>query len=310
MDDISGLIPEGAGLSKLASGATWAEGPVWLPDRRAVRFSDIPGNRVLEYFIDSETLEVYRTDAEFTNGRTLDLDGSVIECSHGRRAIERDVNGTVTTVVDSWNGHRLNSPNDVVVKSDGTIWFTDPAYGISRPQEGHPGKEEYADHFVFRFNPDTQTVQPVVMDVVMPNGLAFSPDETILYVADSSVDPPRRAGGALTGCGHSIHAYDIVDGLRAKNGRSFVEVSPGLPDGFRVDQSGNVWTSSLDSVQVFSPAGELLGRIPVPEKVSNLCFGENGMLFITASTSLYAIETTARDAVADRRQHRPYEARR
>ncbi|MGH3423210.1 MAG: SMP-30/gluconolactonase/LRE family protein [Nocardioidaceae bacterium] len=297
----SGLFPPDAALTRPASGARWAEGPVWLPDRRAVRFSDIPNNRVLEYLVDTGDLDVYRADAGYSNGRTLDLDGSVVECSHGARAVRRDRDGSVTTVVDSWRGHRLNSPNDVVVKSDRTVWFTDPAYGISRMEEGNLGQTEYGDHFVFRYDPVTQDLDPVVIDVVMPNGLAFSPDESILYVADSSLDPPDREGPPLEACGHSIHAYDVVDGRRAKNGRPFVEVSPGLPDGIRVDVFGNVWTSSLDSVQVFSPSGQMLERVAVPEKVANLCFSDDGMLYIAASTSLYGIRTNVTDAAA---QHR------
>lgn len=292
------LLAAGATLEKVASGTTWAEGPVWLPDRRAVRYSDIPANRIVEFSEETGELTVYSDSAEYTNGRTLARDGSVIQCSHGRRAVERDDGGQLTTIIDSWNGVRFNSPNDVVMKSDGTIWFTDPSYGIKKAGEGHRGELEYGDHYVFRFEPDTGRTDPVVIDVEMPNGLAFSPDERILYVADSSVDPPSAVPDPARPGGHSIHAYDVFAGRHAKNGRVFVEVSPGLPDGFRVDANGNVWTSSLDSVQVFSPAGELIERIPVPEKVANVCFGgdEGSTLYIAASTSLYRIRTTATDA--------------
>lgn len=292
------LLAAGATLEKVASGTTWAEGPVWLPDRRAVRYSDIPANRIVEFSEETGELTVYSGSAEYTNGRTLARDGSVIQCSHGRRAVERDDGGQLTTIIDSWNGVRFNSPNDVVMKSDGTIWFTDPSYGIKKAGEGHGGELEYGDHYVFRFEPDTGRTDPVVIDVEMPNGLAFSPDERILYVADSSVDPPSAVPDPARPGGHSIHAYDVFAGRLAKNGRVFVEVSPGLPDGFRVDANGNVWTSSLDSVQVFSPAGELIERIPVPEKVANVCFGgdEGSTLYIAASTSLYRIRTTATDA--------------
>lgn len=295
----AGLLAAGATLEKVATGTTWAEGPVWLPDRRAVRYSDIPANRIVEFSEEAGELTVYSDDAEFTNGRTLARDGSVIQCSHGRRAVERDDGGQLTTIVDSWNGARLNSPNDVVVKSDGTIWFTDPSYGIKKAGEGHEGELEYGDHYVFRFEPDTGRTDPVVIDVEMPNGLAFSPDERILYVADSSIDPPSTVPNPARPGGRSIHAYDVFEGRHAKNGRIFAEVSPGLPDGFRVDANGNIWTSSLDSVQVFSPAGELVERIPVPEKIANVCFGgdDGSTLYIAASTSLYRIRTTARDAV-------------
>jgi len=292
------LLAPGAELEKVATGTTWAEGPVWLPERRALRYSDIPGNRILEFSEETGEQTVYAEQVEFTNGRTLDLDGSVIQCSHGRRAVERDRDGEVTTLVDSWHGARLNSPNDVVVRSDGTIWFTDPSYGIERTREGHAGVLEYGDHYVFRFVPDTGQLDPVVMDLEQPNGLAFSPDESILYVADSSVDPAGEANPARPG-GHSIHAYDVFEGRHAKNGRPLVEVNPGLPDGFRVDLDGNLWSSSLDAVQVFSPEGELLLRVAVPEKIANVCFGgqDGRTLYITASTSLYRIRTSTTDAV-------------
>ncbi|HYY10755.1 MAG TPA: SMP-30/gluconolactonase/LRE family protein [Kineosporiaceae bacterium] len=293
---MSGLLA-GSPLEKVASGAIWAEGPVWLPGRRAVRYSDVIGNRILEFSEATGELTVYDAAAEHANGRTLDLDGAVVQCSHGRRAIERDDGVTTTTLVDHWRDRRLNSPNDVVVKSDGTIWFTDPSYGIQKAGEGHPGEVEYGDHVVFRFDPSTGDLDPVVIDVLMPNGLAFSPDESVLYVADSSLVPPDGRSDRLTG--HAIHAYDVVDGRRAKNGRTFVEVSPGLPDGIRVDVHGNVWSSCEDGVQVYSPDGELVERIPVPEVVANLCFGghDGTVLYITATSSLYRIATTTTDAV-------------
>jgi gluconolactonase len=293
----SGLLADGAELEQVATGTTWAEGPVWLPGRRAVRYSDIPGNRILEFSEDTGELSVYAEGVNYTNGRTLDLDGSVLQCSHGGRRVERDRDGQVTTVVDRYQAVRFNSPNDVVVKSDGTIWFTDPAYGILRPGEGNAGALEYGDQYVFRFEPETQRLDPVVIDIEQPNGLAFSPDERILYVADSSIDPPAEANPDRPG-GHAIHAYDVFEGRHAKNGRPLVEVDPGLPDGFRVDVDGRLWTSSFDSVQVFSPAGELLERIAVPEKIANVCFGgaDGRTLYITASSSLYRIRTTTTDA--------------
>jgi gluconolactonase len=287
----------GTPLEKVASGATWAEGPVWLPERKAVRYSDVNNNRILEFSEASGELTTYDAAAEYTNGRTLDLGGAVVQCSHGRRAVERDDGSTTTTLVDRWRDRRLNSPNDVVVKSDGTVWFTDPSYGIQKEGEGHPGEVEYGDHFVFRFDPATGELDPVVIDVLMPNGLAFSPDESVLYVADSSLEQPDGRADRLRG--HAIHAYDVVDGRLAKNGRTFVEVSPGLPDGIRVDGNGNVWSSCQDAVQVYSPAGQLIERIPVPEVVANLCFGgdEGTVLYITATTSLYRIATRTTDAV-------------
>jgi gluconolactonase len=297
---MSQLLEAGAELEKVAGGSIWAEGPVWIPESRTVRYSDIPNNRILQFSEDSGELSVYREGVEFTNGRTLDLDGSVIQCSHGRRAVERDRDGTVETIVDRWGEARFNSPNDVVVKSDGTIWFTDPSYGIRKPDEGHPGDLEYGDHYVFRFDPRDGSVRPVVIDVEMPNGLAFSPDESLLYVADSGMSPPTGTRDPQRPGGHSIHVYDVFDGRLCKNGREFVEVDPGLPDGFRVDEHGNVWTSSFDSVQVFAPSGELVERVRVPEKIANVCFGgdDGSTLYVTASTSLYRIRTTVRDAAA------------
>lgn len=301
----SSLIAADAVLEKVATGATWAEGPVWLPHRRAVRFSDIPGNRILEYSEVSGELEVFAEGVEFTNGRTLDLEGNVVECSHGRRAVQRDTAvgpgdaHDPTTLVDSFGGQRLNSPNDVVVASDGSIWFTDPSYGIKRPEEGHAGEEEYGDRWVFRFDERDGSLTPVVIDVEAPNGLAFSPDESLLYVADSSLSPAEReAASSARPRGRAIRVYDVVEGRHAKNGRVLTEVSPGLPDGIRVDVEGRAWSSSLSGVQVFAPSGERLLDLPVPEKVGNLCFGgeDGSTLYIVATTSLYRIRTTTRDA--------------
>ncbi|ATG55903.1 gluconolactonase [Brachybacterium ginsengisoli] len=307
---LDALLAPDAQLEKVASGFTWCEGPAWIPARGVLRFSDIPGNRVVEIAeADGAVVEV-STDAEFTNGRILAADGAVIECSHGRRAVQIDRGASdpeapyaPEVLVDRFGQARLNSPNDVVEKSDGTIWFTDPAYGIKRPVEGHAGEEEYGDRYVFRFDPADGSLTPVVIDVEAPNGLAFSPDESVLYISDSSLSPadaehpnPDRPRG------HEIHAYDVVEGRHAKNGRTLVEVDPGLPDGFRVDADGNLWSSSESGIQVFTPDGEKLGEIPVPEKVANCCFGgaDGRTLYICASTSIYRIRTTARDAVEAR----------
>lgn len=299
------LVEEGARLERVATGATWAEGPVWLPRRRAVRFSDIHTNRILEYSEETGELTVVSDDAEYTNGRTLDLDGHVVECSHGRRAVQRDTAvgpgdaHRPITLVERFGRARLNSPNDVVVASDGAIWFTDPAYGIKRPVEGHAGDEEYGDRYVFRYDEKADALTPVVIDVEAPNGLAFSPDESLLYVADSSLSPadPDTTDTARPR-DHSIHVYDVVEGRHAKNGRPLVEVSPGLPDGIRVDVEGRIWSSSLSGVQVFTPDGERLLDLAVPEKTANLCFGgdDGRTLYIAASSSLYRIRTTTTDA--------------
>ena len=265
---------------------------MWLSTRGVVRWSDIPGNRILEVDALTGKVSVYLGDAEYANGRTLGSGGTVIQCSHGRRAIELDEDGVVTTLVDNWNGRRFNSPNDVVVARDGTVWFTDPPYGIIQPHEGHPGSPEYGGNYVFRFDPASGAVDAAVTDVEEPNGLAFSPDESILYVSDTSA--VLRTDG--TG-NHHIRAYHVQDG-RCTDGRVFAVIEPGVADGFRVDERGNIWTSSEDSVQVYASDGAFLGRIPVPECVGNLCFGgpDGRTLFIAATTSIYCIKTLVRDA--------------
>jgi gluconolactonase len=290
MSNLSDLLPNGTGLDKVFTGAIWSEGPCWIPERKALRWSDIPNNRILEYFPESRETKVYKSDVEFTNGRTLDLDGSVLQCSHGLRHIERDRDGVVTPVIGKYDGVRFNSPNDIVVSRDGTLWFTDPPYGIIVEIEGHPGVKEYQDCFVFAYDPKTQKLRPAVTDVEEPNGLAFSPDESILYVADTSV-LFKPTGN------HHIRAYEMQDG-RAKNGRTLITIKEGVIDGFRVDLEGNLWCSSEIGVQIFTPEGKHIGTIPTPEKVGNLAFGgdDGSDLFIAANTSLYHIKTSTRDA--------------
>jgi gluconolactonase len=282
------LISPGASLEKLWSGAVWGEGPVWLPATQRVRWSDIHQNRILEFDARTGRTRVHREDVEFTNGRTLDREGRVVQCSHGRRSVEYEVDGEPLTIVDHWGTYRLNSPNDIVVASDGTLWFTDPPYGIVLPKEGHPGELEYGGCWVFRYDPASDELTPVITDMHRPNGLAFSPDETILYVSDT-VDEQRGL----------IRAYraDVQQGI-AVDGRDFVTVLPGCADGFRVDVAERIWTSSLDSVQVFAPDGERLLKVAVPEKIANVCFGgvDGHDLYITASSSLYRIRTTTTGA--------------
>ena len=285
------LIAEGSVLEKLYTGTEWAEGPIWVPESRTVRWSDIPNDRILEFSPETGETRVHRDGVEYTNGRTLDLEGRVVQCSHGRRAVEREVDGVPTTLVDSFGGKRLNSPNDVVVASDGAIWFTDPPYGIDPSgREGHPGDQEYGGCFVFRFDEFTGELTPVITDMEHPNGLAFSPDESVLYVSDTGVH--AGPGGA-----RHIRAYTVVEG-GARHGRVFASVDPGASDGFRVDVEGRVWTSAGEALVVLSPEGEELLRLPVPETVSNVCFGgDDGRdLYLTASSSLYRIRTTTTQA--------------
>jgi len=278
-------------LERLATGAIWSEGPVWIAEDDSVLWSDIPNDRMLRWSA-RDGMRVWRERVEFTNGHARDLDGSLLHCSHGLRAIFRTaVDGSgQRTVVDRWKGRRFNAPNDIVVKSDGTIWFTDPPYGLIIPEEGHGGESEIGDCYVFRLDPRIGTVEPVTDLPEHPNGLAFSPDESMLYVSDTS--------GALPGHGsnHCIWAFDVVEGRPLANGRVFAEVSPGVPDGFRVDAQGWIYTSAQDGVQVLHPDGTLIGRIRVPEKVGNVTFGGPGrdVLYIAASTSLYRIRLATR----------------
>ncbi|MET3903122.1 SMP-30/gluconolactonase/LRE family protein [Paenarthrobacter sp. 4246] len=277
-------------LEKLFEGTVWAEGPLWIPQSQTVRWSDIPNNRILEFSPSTGATREYAAGVEYTNGRTLDRDGSVVQCSHGRRRIERDHDGVVTPIVEAFGEHRLNSPNDVVVAGDGTVWFTDPPYGIlPGTVEGHEGEQEYGGCYVFRFDPETEELTPVVTDLVHPNGLAFSPDESLLYVADT-------AGPAL-GVPFRIAVYP-VNGGSCGTGSTFVELEDdSASDGFRVDIEGRVWTSAGSSVRVYAPSGALLAAVEVPEKVSNLCFGgaDGQDLYLTATTSLYRLRTSTRD---------------
>ena len=285
-------VVEGARLERLCTGAQWSEGPVWMHEDDSVLWSDIPNDRMLRWSA-GDGMTVWRAGVEFTNGHARDLDGHLLHCSHGLRAIVRTRAsaggvraGTADEiVVDRYLGRRLNSPNDVVVKRDGTIWFTDPPYGIASDREGHRAEREQPANFVFRFDPASGHLEAMTDAVEEPNGLAFSPDESRLYVSDTSAAMRTDGGGR-----HHLMVFDVREGALA-NGRVFAEVNPGLPDGFRLDAQGWIYTSSLDSVQVYHPDGSLLGKIHVPEKVGNLCFGGAGRdrLYIAASSSLYRI---------------------
>ena len=286
------VVKDARTLERLCTGAIWSEGPVWLSEDDSVLWSDIPNDRMLRWSA-RDGMRAFREKVEFTNGHTRDRDGSILHCSHGLRAVFRTGidGGNQRIVVDRWEGKRFNAPNDIVVKSDGTIWFTDPPYGLIIPEEGHGGESEIGDCFVFRFDPRSGALDPVTDLPIEPNGLAFSPDESTLYVSDTSAALGREATG-----NHCIFAFDVAGGRTLRNGRVFAEVSPGVPDGFRVDAQGWIYTSSQDSVQVLHPDGTLLGRIRVPEKVGNVTFGGPGrdLLYIAASTSLYRIRLATR----------------
>jgi gluconolactonase len=290
------LSRPGEQLERLASGAAWSEGPVWMREDASLLWSDIPNNRILRWHA-REGQSVWRDQVEFTNGHAREADGSLLHCSHGLRAIVRTRFGEDgqpmpdEVVVNRYQGRRLNSPNDVIVKSDGTIWFSDPPYGIVSDHEGHQGESELGGHYVFRFDPASAALDVVSTVIEEPNGLAFSPDESVLYVSDTSAALRKDGSGH-----HHIVAFDVQGGRTLMNPRVFAEIFPGLADGFRVDARGWVYTSSADSVQVYHPDGTRLAAIPVPEKVGNLTFGgaQRDELYICASTSLYRIRLNAR----------------
>lgn len=270
-----------APLKKLATGFDWAEGPVWMGDANCLLFSDIPGDRILRWSPDTG-LSTYRQPAGFSNGHTRDRQGRLVSCEHGGRRVTRtEWDGTVTILADSYQGKRLNSPNDVVVAKDGAIWFTDPHYGIFSNYEGHKAPQELPCN-VYRLDPVTGALEAVLTDFNCPNGLCFSPDESLLYVADT--------GRVFEGDPQHIRVFQMENG-RPRGGRIFHTISPGCADGMRVDSEGNLWSSAGDGVHCLAPDGTLLGKIKVPEIVSNLCFGGRAkqQLFITATTSLYVI---------------------
>jgi gluconolactonase len=287
-------------LERLCTGAIWSEGPVWLRETGELLWSDIPNNRMLSWHA-QRGLQVWRDAVEFTNGHVREADGSLLHCSHGLRAVVRtrlDAAGQPVgdeMVVDRYQGRRLNSPNDVVVKRDGTVWFTDPPYGIVSDREGHRADRELGGCYVFRFDPRHGTLRIASDALEEPNGLAFSPDESVLYVSDTSAALRTDGSGH-----HHIVAFDVVHGQDLAHPRVFAVIEPGLADGFRVDVNGFVYTSSEDSVQVYHPDGKRIGRIPVPEKVGNLVFGgdQGNALYICASTSLYRIVLNTRGATA------------
>ncbi len=292
-DRFKELVLPNVQLQQIATGHLWTEGPVWVPAQNCLYFSDIPAQKLFRWSPDN-VVSLFRKNTDFANGNTLDTHGRLVTCSHGRRRLERvEVDGSIGSLASEYEGKPLNSPNDVVVKSDGSIWFTDPTYGIMGNYEGNRGVQEQEARNVFCLSADGEALTSVSAELSQPNGLAFSPDETRLYVADSggSHDPAVEA---------TIFAFDVSPDNRLSNKRSFAVVSPGFPDGLRVDHLGNLWTSSADSVQCYAPDGTHLGKIFVPEVVSNLEFGgpRNTRMFITASTSVYAIHVNVEKAQA------------
>ena len=269
-----------APLKKLATGFDWVEGPVWFGDAGCLLFSDIPNNKILRW-TPGLGISTYREPSNFSNGHTRDREGRLVSCEHGSRRVTRtEHGGRISVIADGYQGKPLNSPNDVVVASDGSIWFTDPHYGILTDYEGHRSVQELPCN-VYRV--DMSGAMTVVADDFnCPNGLAFSPDEARLYVADT--------GRMFQPDGQHIRVFD-VKGAKLSGGAVFHTVSPGCADGIRTDTDGNLWSSAGDGVHCIAPDGHLMGKILVPEGVSNICFGGRAkhQLFITATTSLYAI---------------------
>ena len=279
------LFTPTANLQRLFTGAQWAEGPAYFPLGRFLVFSDAPNDRMMRYDECNGQTSVFRQPAHNTNGNTVDRQGRLLSCQHqARRVIRTEHDGSVTVLADRFDGKRLNSPNDVVVRSDDSIWFTDPTYGIDNHYEGDKADSEIGASQVYRIDSASGAVRAVAQDFVQPNGLAFSPDERRLFIADTG--RTHVPGGPA-----HIRVFDVSDSGALSGGDVFAECDAGLFDGFRIDDAGRVWTSAGDGVHCFEPDGTLIGKINVPEVVANVCFGgaKRNVLYICATTSLYAV---------------------
>lgn len=281
------LIHPNAQLQQIGQGFEWAEGPAWFPAAQMLLFSDIPAHRMIRWTAQTGC-SIFREDSGYSNGNTRDPQGRLLTCHHGRRAVTRtEADGSLTTLASHADGKRLNSPNDVVVKSDGSVWFSDPTYGILSDLEGYKADPEQPGSHVWRIPPEGGEAVAVCRDFAQPNGLCFSPDERLLYIAESGASHDAAVPPV-------IRVYDVT-GEGLANGREFARIDAGLPDGIRCDGNGNLWSSAADGVHVFAPDGTLLGKILVPEVVANLCFGgpRGNRLFITATSSLYMLAVDA-----------------
>ncbi len=276
-----------AAVERLHTGCRWAEGPVWFGDGRYLLWSDIPNDRILKWEEQTGAVSLYRGPSGYANGNTRDRQGRLVTCEHGGRRVTRtEPDGSLTVLVDRFEGQRLNSPNDVVVRKDGSIWFTDPPFGILSEYEGHKAEAE-RPQAIYRIDGASGAVTVVADDVLGPNGLCFSPDESLLYVVESRGQPYRK-----------ILAYDVAaDGRTISGKRVLIDAAGGTPDGMRCDVDGNLWcgwgmgSAALDGVLVFAPDGTPIGRIALPERCANVCFGgaKRNRLFMAASQSLYAL---------------------
>ncbi len=272
-----------ARVERLWTGARWSEGPVWFAAGRYLVWSDIPNNRMLRFDETDGSVSVFRQPSNNSNGNTVDRQGRLITCEHlARRVTRTEHDGSITVIADTFEGKRLNSPNDVVVKSDGSVWFTDPSYGIMLDYEGARAQSEIGACHVYRVDPDG-AITRVADDYMKPNGLAFSPDESVLYIADTGAS--HTPGGPAHIRRHSVGADGTLSG-----GEVLAECTSGLFDGFRVDCDGRIWSSAADGVHCLTPDGALIGKILIPEIVANVCFGgpKLNRLFICGTTSLYS----------------------
>jgi gluconolactonase len=276
-----------AKVERLATGMRWAEGPVWFGDGRYLLWSDIPNDRIMKWEEETGAVSVFRKPSNFSNGNTRDRQGRLLTCEHDTRRVTRtEYDGSITVLADRFDGKPLNSPNDIVCRSDGSIWFTDPPFGILGNYEGHTAKPELPTN-VYRLDPGSSRPEVVAGDIARPNGLCFSPDERQLYVIEAGITP------------RVIRVYDVTGGGKLLgNPRPLITAQPnGTPDGLRCDVAGNLWVGwgmgaeNLDGVSIFNPDGKPIGRINMPERVANVCFGgrHRNRLFMTASTSLYSL---------------------
>jgi len=271
-------------VQQLWTGARWTEGPVHFPLGRYVLFSDIPNDRIMRYDETDGSVSVFRTPCGYANGHTVDRQGRLVSCEHGGRRVSRtEHDGSITVIADSYQGKKLNSPNDVVVKSDGSIWFTDPPYGILSDYEGHKAPQENGNN-VYRVDGASGAITVVADDFIRPNGLAFSPDETKLYIVDS-------AGGRTKGQPKNIRVFDVGDGGKLTGGKEFADCTAGRFDGMRFDSDGHLWAATDDGVHCLDTDGTLIGKVKIPEICSNVVFGgpKRNMLYVTATNSLYGV---------------------
>lgn len=279
-------------METLYVGTRWAEGPVYFPAGKYLLWSDIPNDRLLRFDETTESVSVFQKPCRFQNGHTMDREGRLVSCEHQGRQVSRiEVDGSLTTLASHYQGKRLNSPNDVVVKSDGSIWFTDPTYGIDGHYEGDKSASEIGGSHVYRIEPHSGEVIAVATDFVKPNGLAFSPDESLLYIADTGATH-------VDGGPQHIRVFEVGSDNSLHNGRLFATCSEGLFDGFRIDVDGNVWTSAGDGVHCYTPEAELIGKILTDETVANVEFGgpKRNRLFICATRSLHAVYLNTQSA--------------